>query len=52
LKIARGDQHALTRMTVSRLIELYEAWGKSNHAAPYRAFLRSKEKSSTPSKNP
>jgi hypothetical protein len=52
LKISRGEQHALTRKTVSRLIELYEAWGKSDQAAPYRALLQSKEKTSTPSKNP
>src|SRR5262245_9702361 len=26
LKISRGEQHALTRKTASRLIELYEAW--------------------------
>jgi hypothetical protein len=52
LKIVRGEQHALTRKTVSRLIEPYEAWGKSDQVAPYRALLQSKEKTSTPSKNP
>ncbi len=52
LKIARGEHHALTRKAVSRLIELYEAWGKSDQAAPYRALRQSREKTSTPSKNP
>jgi serine/threonine-protein kinase len=36
LKTLRGEQHALTRTAVSRLIELYEAWGKPDRAAPYR----------------
>lgn len=52
LKIARGEQHATTRNTVSRLIELYEAQGKSDQAAPYRALLRSKDTISIPAKNP
>ena len=52
LKIARGEQHALTRKTVSRLIQLYEAWGKSDKAAPYRALPQSKDTTSSPSKNP
>jgi serine/threonine-protein kinase len=38
LKAARGDQNDLTRRAVSRLIELYEAWGKPDQAAPYRAL--------------
>ncbi len=33
LKATRGEQHALTRQTVSRLRELYEAWGKPRQAA-------------------
>jgi eukaryotic-like serine/threonine-protein kinase len=52
LKVARGEQHNLTRKTVSRLIELYEAWGKSDQAASYRALLRRKDTTSSPSKNP
>jgi serine/threonine protein kinase/tetratricopeptide (TPR) repeat protein len=40
LKTARGEEHALTRKTVSRLIELYDAWGKPDQAAPYRALPR------------
>ncbi len=43
LKAMRGDQHALTRKAVSRLIELYEAWGKPDQAAPYRALPQSQE---------
>ena len=38
LKAARGEQNEFTRKTVSRLIELYEAWGKSGTAASYRAL--------------
>jgi hypothetical protein len=44
LKAARGEQHDLTRRTVSRLIELYEAWGKPDQAAPYRALPQAQEK--------
>jgi eukaryotic-like serine/threonine-protein kinase len=44
LKTARGDQNALTRKAVSRLIELYEAWGKPDQAAPYRALPQAQEK--------
>ena len=51
LKIARGEQHYLTRKAVSRLTELYEAKGKSDQAAPYRALLQNKDTSSNPSKN-
>ncbi|MGH9841172.1 MAG: tetratricopeptide repeat protein [Blastocatellia bacterium] len=42
LKSARGEQHAQTRTAVSRLIELYEAWGKPDQAAPYRALPHAK----------
>ncbi len=41
LKAARGDEHILTRQTVSRLIELYEAWGQPDQAAPYRLLPQS-----------
>jgi serine/threonine-protein kinase len=44
LKIARGGQHALTRQAVSRLIELYEVWGKPDQAATYRALPQAQEK--------
>ena len=44
LKTVRGDQHDLTRKAVSRLIELYEAWGKPDQAAPYRALPQAQEK--------
>ena len=40
LKTARGEQHEITRRAVSRLIELYEAWGKPGQAAPYRALSK------------
>jgi len=40
LKAARGESHELTRRTVSRLIELYEAWGKPEQAAPYHSLPR------------
>ncbi|MGE0127868.1 MAG: tetratricopeptide repeat protein [Blastocatellales bacterium] len=42
LKAVRGEQHEMTRETVSRLIELYEAWGKPERAAPYRALPHAK----------
>ena len=51
LKIARGEQHCVTRKAVSRLIELYEARGKSDQSASYRALLQSKDTNSNPSKN-
>ena len=44
LKTVRGEQHALTRKAVSRLIELYEAWGKPDQAAPYRTLPQAQEK--------
>ena len=44
LKATRGAQHASTRHTVSRLRELYEAWGKPSQAAPYRNSAQSQEK--------
>jgi len=44
LKTVRGEQHASTRKAVSRLIELYEAWGKPDQAAPYRALPQAQEK--------
>jgi serine/threonine-protein kinase len=42
LKAARGEQNDLTRRAVGRLIELYEAWGKPDQAAPYRAAPHTK----------
>lgn len=38
LKTARGEQHSLTRKTVSRLIELYDAWEKPDQSGLYRAL--------------
>ncbi len=51
LKLIRGEQHALTRRTLSRIVELYVAWDKSDQAASYRALLKNKEKTSTPPRN-
>jgi len=52
LKAALGEQHSQTQKAAGRLIELYESWGKPGRAEPYRALLRTKEKSSAPSKTP
>lgn len=38
LKTARGENHDATRRAVSRLIELYEVWGKADQASAYRAL--------------
>ena len=38
LKAALGERHAQTQKAVSRLIELYESWGKPEKANPYRAL--------------
>jgi thioredoxin-like negative regulator of GroEL len=38
LKAARGEQHETTRKAANRLLELYEAWGKPDQAAIYRAL--------------
>lgn len=40
LQQTHGEQHELTRKAVSRLIELYEVWGKPAQAQPYRALPR------------
>ncbi|NOT63703.1 MAG: serine/threonine protein kinase [Acidobacteria bacterium] len=40
LKAARGAQHELTRTAASRLVELYEAWGKPDQAVSYRALAK------------
>jgi tetratricopeptide (TPR) repeat protein/tRNA A-37 threonylcarbamoyl transferase component Bud32 len=42
LKATRGEQHEVTRETVSRLIELYGAWGKPDQVALYRALPKLK----------
>lgn len=42
LKAERGEQHALTRKTASRLVELYESWGKPERAAFYRNLPQEK----------
>src|SRR5262249_7589998 len=38
LKAPLGDQHAETQKAVSRLIELFESWGKPEKADSYRAL--------------
>ncbi|MGH9752026.1 MAG: tetratricopeptide repeat protein, partial [Blastocatellia bacterium] len=52
LQAALGQQHWQTKLSIRRLAELYEAWGKPDQAKPYRALLRSEVKTSRPSKNP
>jgi len=42
--VRRGKQHTYTRRTVSRLIELYDAWGEPAQAAPYRALPQAQGK--------
>ena len=37
-------QHWQTKLCIRRLAELYEAWGKSDQAAHYRALLKTGEK--------
>ncbi len=44
LKTTRGEQHALTRRAISRLIEMYDAWGKPDQAQSYRTLLPAQEK--------
>jgi hypothetical protein len=34
-----GDRDRLTQRALSRIIDLYEAWGKPDKAAEYRAML-------------
>jgi len=41
LKAALGERHAQTQKAVSRLIELYEFWGKPEKANSYRALPHS-----------
>ncbi|HLG14769.1 MAG TPA: serine/threonine-protein kinase [Blastocatellia bacterium] len=45
LKAKRGDRDRTTQQTLKRLISLYEAWGKSEKAAPYRALLAQSDSS-------
>jgi tetratricopeptide (TPR) repeat protein len=52
LQAARGPQNWQTKLSLRRLAELYEAWGKPDKANTYRALLQSKDSASTPSKNP
>jgi hypothetical protein len=47
LKATRGARHALTRQTVSRLRQLYEAWGKPGQAALYRKSFATYQKISS-----
>jgi serine/threonine-protein kinase len=45
LKAKRGERNNLTQQTLKRLIDLYEAWGKPDQAAQYRALLPKPESS-------
>ncbi len=40
LKAKRGERNRLTQETVKRLVALYEAWGKPEKVAQYRAVLQ------------
>jgi hypothetical protein len=44
LKATLGSRHALTRQTVSRLRQLYAAWGKHSQAALYRKSFATYQK--------
>ena len=46
LKAALGNQHTQTQTAVSRLIELYESWGKPAKAAPYHALSEARTEKS------
>ena len=43
LKTALGDNHERTQKAANSLSELYDAWGKQDEAARYRASLQSKD---------
>jgi hypothetical protein len=42
LRSERGEQQTRTQRAVRRLTMLYEAWGKPEKAAEYRAMLNEK----------
>ena len=44
LRDSLGAQNKTTQSIISRLVELYEAWGKKEEASKYRAFLSSQDK--------
>ena len=46
LEAALGGDHHLTRSAVQALVDLYEAWGKPDKAAQYRALPPGTEPSS------
>jgi serine/threonine-protein kinase len=39
LKNSQGVSNPRTRISLQRLVNLYEAWNKPDQAAPYRALL-------------
>ncbi len=39
LKTLPGKKNQLAKRTLNRIIELYEAWGRSEKASPYRKAL-------------
>jgi tetratricopeptide (TPR) repeat protein len=44
LRDSLGEQNEATQMVISRLVELYEAWGKEEEASKYRVLLSSADK--------
>jgi serine/threonine-protein kinase len=52
LRATLGERHYATRLTIKRLAELYEAWGKPARAAPYRVLLQDSPTSPKPTENP
>jgi len=45
LKAKRGEEDKSTQQALNRIINLYQAWGKPDKAAPYRARLSEPSKS-------
>jgi tetratricopeptide (TPR) repeat protein len=43
LSSVMGEQNSRTKLTIRRLAELYESWGKPEKAAEYRAMLKETE---------
>jgi serine/threonine-protein kinase len=49
LKTTFGDEHERTQKAIKRLIEFYDAWGRPEKAAQYRAMLETEATASIPS---
>jgi tetratricopeptide (TPR) repeat protein len=52
LKATQGEQHERTQSAINHLVELYQAWGKPDRAAHYRALLQAKEASTATTRKP